>query len=262
MFGKGSRYRNLPESTALTAQGERLRGTELRQIARLAGRFQHTVQDADRLDMLGFKYYGDPGRWWLIADANPDLEFPKDLLDRSPVVEERLVLQNQQFYDRFEDLRAALSGFGEVRVGEMTTFEGETAPREPDFIQSTVVVIYPPSTVTRQQIIAEIKARFHFVRAFAWAQGNAIAEAFTLDDQAVKSQWQAMSASLAAKPGVIDVRSAVTESTLSIAYHGGTVSRQAITAVITAGGFSILGDRSATLLRTGARIVVPPNQFT
>src|SRR5262245_61543661 len=168
MFSKGSRYRNLPESSVLTAQGERLRGKELRVMPRLSGRFQHTVRDGDRLDLLAFKYYGDAGRWWQIADANPEFEFPADMLDELPAVEERLVLRHDGFYDRFEDLRTTLDQMGEVRVGETSSFEGDTAAREPDFIESSIIMKYDGSAATRLQIVTAIKARFHLLRCFTW----------------------------------------------------------------------------------------------
>src|SRR6266542_2938191 len=70
MFAKGSRYRNLPESSPVDADGERKRGKQLRLIAQPESQFLHAVQEKDRLDLLAYKYYGDPTRWWQIADAN------------------------------------------------------------------------------------------------------------------------------------------------------------------------------------------------
>lgn len=31
----------------------------------------YQVIDGDRIDNLAFRFYGDPLRWWVIADANP-----------------------------------------------------------------------------------------------------------------------------------------------------------------------------------------------
>jgi len=31
----------------------------------------YQVLQGDRIDNLAFKFYGDPLRWWVIADANP-----------------------------------------------------------------------------------------------------------------------------------------------------------------------------------------------
>ncbi|MGI5400826.1 LysM peptidoglycan-binding domain-containing protein [Streptomyces sp. CA-135486] len=41
-------------------------------------RAPHTVNSGERLDHLGQRYFGDPGQWWQIADANPVLD-PREL---------------------------------------------------------------------------------------------------------------------------------------------------------------------------------------
>ena len=245
----------------LTAQGERLRGKELRPMARRPAQFQHTVRDGDRLDLLAFKYYGDPARWWQIADANPEFEFPSDLLDRSPVAKELLVLRHADFFDRFAALRTGLAAFGQVRVGESTAFEGDTSPRDPDFMESMVVMTYNPSPSTRQQIIARINQDLHFIDSFAWVNGNPTSEAFRLDDRVAKSQWQTMITNLDTKPGVLEVRSTIVEGTVEIAYHRTRVSRQEIIGIIVGNRFSIEGEQSSELLRSGSRIVIPPNEI-
>jgi hypothetical protein len=38
----------------------------------------HTVAQAERPDLLGRRYFGDPAQWWRIADANPVLD-PREL---------------------------------------------------------------------------------------------------------------------------------------------------------------------------------------
>jgi len=266
MFSKGSRYRNLPESSALTAQGERLRGKELRVIPPRPGRFLHLVRDGDRLDLLAFKYYGDPAKWWQIADANPEFEFPPDLLDRRPVVEERLALTPQGFIARFDDLLKDLRQQGEVHAGESSLFDDTTIPRPPDFLASTVVVIYPPATDTRGKILDRINQDFHLLRTFAWTQvdqtgANQTAEAFTFDDRQVKSKWQEMTATLASKPGMLAVQSMITEATLQVVYHSRRLSRGGILDVIKAHGFFVQDAQSAVLLRAGAKMIIPPNQI-
>jgi hypothetical protein len=34
----------------------------------------HQVQGTDRLDLLAYRYMGDPHQYWRIADANADVE--------------------------------------------------------------------------------------------------------------------------------------------------------------------------------------------
>ncbi|MEV1080616.1 hypothetical protein AB0I98_20545 [Streptomyces sp. NPDC050211] len=40
----------------------------------------HIVRTGERPDLLGQRYFGDPGQWWQIADANPVLD-PQELTD-------------------------------------------------------------------------------------------------------------------------------------------------------------------------------------
>src|SRR5262249_5322347 len=114
MFIKGSRYRSLPESSPVDANGERLRGKDLRLIPDTPGQFLHTVRQGDRLDLLAFKYYDDATKWWQIADANPQEPLPSDLLDRRPLVLEHFALFHPDFQTRFRDLGVELSAIGQV----------------------------------------------------------------------------------------------------------------------------------------------------
>jgi hypothetical protein len=56
------------------------------------GTFQHVLAEGDRLDQLAFRYYGEPRKWWLICDANPDFLSPLDLLGRGPIATVTLTL--------------------------------------------------------------------------------------------------------------------------------------------------------------------------
>ena len=67
MFKKGSRYEN-----AVPFTGE-FKGVRPRKIGRATGILEHIVKEGDRPDLLAGHYYNDPGKWWRIADANPDL---------------------------------------------------------------------------------------------------------------------------------------------------------------------------------------------
>jgi hypothetical protein len=40
----------------------------------------HTVSAGERPDLLAQRYFGDPGQWWRIADANPVFD-PAELTD-------------------------------------------------------------------------------------------------------------------------------------------------------------------------------------
>ncbi|HEV2708100.1 MAG TPA: hypothetical protein VGV59_19445 [Pyrinomonadaceae bacterium] len=259
MFGKGSRYRKLRESSPIDAKGERLRGKDLRLIPRLDGSFLHTVREGERLDLLAFKYYGDPTRWWQLSDANPETPYPPDLLDRRPHVTERLVLSHKTFLNRFGKLLEDLDAFGQAVPLANLSEPGATAE---SFLLATIVVVYPESSATRTQIVKRIAHHgFNFLRAAGRTAAEQTSEAFTFDDVQAKTNWQALVAELAATPGVVELHSDAAASLLELTYNSVTLSRAAIITKINARDFTLTAD-SVRLSRTGAKIVVPPNQIT
>jgi len=86
MFSKISRYRKLPDDVTIDADGFSFQSKSLRLIPFVDGSFQHTVEEVDRLDHLGYKYYKQPRKWWRICDANPDFPSPQALLGKEPIV--------------------------------------------------------------------------------------------------------------------------------------------------------------------------------
>ncbi len=261
MFRKGSRYRILPEFTLQTGFGEYILTKAVRVLAdRPTGRFQHTVQESDRLDLLAFKYYGDPTKWWQISDANPVPSFPTEILDRGPIAEERLVLAYPAFVMRFTGLVEALGLLGTVELERNSLFD-ETVPREPDFVESNVVVVYAPSATTRQGILQQINSRgFRCVRAYAWTAGTNTAEAFTIIDTDAREQWRLMVEGLAGMAGVLEMLSVVTEKIVELRYNRAMVERERILALVQAAGFVLLPE-SFQMTAVGTRITVPPNQM-
>jgi hypothetical protein len=89
MFSRISRYRTLPDIVTTDAKGRTLVSKTLRPVAQAPGTFRHTVEDADRLDHLAYKYYQQPIKWWRINDANPEFLSPLALLGKEPVVTDR-----------------------------------------------------------------------------------------------------------------------------------------------------------------------------
>lgn len=94
MFFKGSRYKDLPEIHTVNTEGRAIRSKTMRWIPDTPGAFLHTVNESERLDLLAYKYYGNPKKWWLICDANPQFAFPPDVLDRSPFVQEAFCIDH------------------------------------------------------------------------------------------------------------------------------------------------------------------------
>jgi len=80
MIFKGSRYEKTPVQQIAGPNGQPVTARSIRFIpARDAG-FLHTFKADDRLDLLAFKFYGNPEKFWLIADANDEMD-PEDLLE-------------------------------------------------------------------------------------------------------------------------------------------------------------------------------------
>ncbi len=80
MFFSESRYLKVKEYTVQDGQGRNVTVKRTRCTLNLAGSFQYTVKDGDRLDLLANQFYRSPRKWWLICDANPDLMYSEDLL--------------------------------------------------------------------------------------------------------------------------------------------------------------------------------------
>jgi hypothetical protein len=248
MFARGSRYRNVPESASLDARGERAVGKELRFVSRLSGQFLHTVNDRDRLDLLAFRYYGDPTRWWQISDANLEFPFPVDLLDRGPMVEELLALVDADNVKRFGDLLTAINSLGKV-VRESNSF-----------VADDIVVLFAATTVRPQIISAIGQHGFRFLRSHSWTPpAGGIAEAFTLEDMQLKTRWRRMLEELRATPGVIELQSNLAEATIDIVRNAAMIDRDDVLSKVANSGFAVSPLLSQQLERIGAKIVIPPN---
>jgi hypothetical protein len=85
-YGRDSRYRRTPVVTRVDHTGRTLQVDDIRIRPATPGRFDHTVDGADRLDALGQRYYDKPHKWWPIADANPEFASPLALLGLDAIV--------------------------------------------------------------------------------------------------------------------------------------------------------------------------------
>jgi hypothetical protein len=257
MFFKGSRYRPLTQSPHVNARGESLLGVDVRLIPPTAGQFLHTVGDRERLDLLAFKYYADPRRWWLIADANrTDLDFPLDLVDARPIIEEELIVTHGELTGRTMRLVASLGELGTTQLGQ---FAPDGSPVIDLF--ATVAIVQYTAATTRAAIVVRIQAAgYRLLSSFAWPQGGQTAEAFTFADDRVKQDWSALVERLADMRGVRRAESTGAAQALRIVYNTAEIARDAIVVQIEQAGFLIIPQFSTKADRVGARIVIPPNQ--
>lgn len=80
MIFKGSRYERTGVYAVTTADGRSVTALKIRFIPETPAGFLHTFTAAERLDLLAFTFYRNPEKFWLIADANSEMD-PEDLLE-------------------------------------------------------------------------------------------------------------------------------------------------------------------------------------
>jgi nucleoid-associated protein YgaU len=77
---KGSRYEKVGAYSLTTADGRAVSALRIRFIPDTPAGFLHIFTADERLDLLAATFYGNPEKFWLIADANPEMD-PEDLLE-------------------------------------------------------------------------------------------------------------------------------------------------------------------------------------
>lgn len=80
MFFDGSRYRRVPDAAFSDGRGRSVTLKATREPVATELALVYQVREGDRLDLLAHKFFHDPRKWWLIADANPDALTPEELL--------------------------------------------------------------------------------------------------------------------------------------------------------------------------------------
>ena len=82
MIFAGSRYERLARAPLLvrTADGRQHAALGIRFVPPTPAGYRHLVGGDDRLDLLAHRFYGDPERFWRIADGNVEMD-PEDLLE-------------------------------------------------------------------------------------------------------------------------------------------------------------------------------------
>jgi hypothetical protein len=86
-YPRNSRYHDAEIGIHRQADGTEVRYAKRRLLPPLDQRTDedthpHTVGAGERPDLLAQRYFGDPGQWWQIADANPVLD-PRELTDEA-----------------------------------------------------------------------------------------------------------------------------------------------------------------------------------
>lgn len=80
MFFDGSRYQRTPDAAFADGRGRTVQVKRTREPLATQQALVYTVREGDRLDLLAQRFFHDPRKWWLIADANPDVLTLEELL--------------------------------------------------------------------------------------------------------------------------------------------------------------------------------------
>lgn len=80
MFFDRSRYQRVADATFTDGEGRRVQLKRTREPVDTELALVYQVRQGDRLDLLANRFFRDPRKWWLIADANPDVLAPEQLL--------------------------------------------------------------------------------------------------------------------------------------------------------------------------------------
>lgn len=154
MFFKNSRYRKEPYTVTVDADGRRAKAVRLRRTPATDGTFLHTIQEGERLDHLGFRYYRAPQKWWHLADAAPDFLSPLEMMGSAARQRVRIRLDHddESGPPPWSVLAAALSSLPGVEdflleedvllSEENVESDGETIPVAAEIFQRSVLVTY------------------------------------------------------------------------------------------------------------------------
>jgi nucleoid-associated protein YgaU len=80
MIFKGSRYETVGIYQVADARGRTVSALKIRFIPPTPAGYLHTFTADERLDILAYNFYRNPEKFWLIADANDEMD-PEDLLE-------------------------------------------------------------------------------------------------------------------------------------------------------------------------------------
>jgi nucleoid-associated protein YgaU len=80
MIFKGSRYQDTGTYQVIGPAGQIVTALKIRFIPATPAGYLHTFRAGERLDILAYQFYRNPEKFWLIADANEEMD-PEDLME-------------------------------------------------------------------------------------------------------------------------------------------------------------------------------------
>lgn len=155
MFAKNSRYYKLQNTAKPDANGRVFESKALRLLPDTPGQFQHIVEDSDRLDNLGYKYYKRPKQWWRLCDANPEFISPRSLLGKEPIRLTRFEVQWEGLQAPWHSLKQILM----EQVGvESVLLGSQTQPYPDEEVFNIGVMFFIPAAL-QTEITASVMAQ-------------------------------------------------------------------------------------------------------
>jgi hypothetical protein len=176
MFSKVSRYRNVPQVTALDAEGRTLSATDIRLLPQVTGTFQHTVLGGDRLDQLANQFYSQPLQWWNICDGNPRFLSPQSMLGQDSVTAAQfpVTATGAPSWNALLAALGATPGVEDVRISEAWVLSpqpaivsGQTITTYVEQATWSVTVRYNQLNITADALATAIENAGFKVGAFA-----------------------------------------------------------------------------------------------
>jgi nucleoid-associated protein YgaU len=87
MIFTGSRYGAADVVEAVGPDGRTTRALATHVLEPAPGVLSYTVLEGERFDTLAARFYGEPTKYWLILDANPETLNPFDLLSPGAAIQ-------------------------------------------------------------------------------------------------------------------------------------------------------------------------------
>jgi hypothetical protein len=264
MFAKDSRYYKLTNTAKPDANGRVVESKSLRFLPEVRGRFQHIVEDSDRLDNLAYKYYKEPRRWWRLCDANPEFSSPRELLGKAPLRVTRFPVQWEGARSPWHELTGRLAQL----VGVEKVLLGTDEKPYPDEDVFDVALMFSLPSTLEPELAASILSQELTAPLDAALQGQGLTLTGKLHLQQISvTHWrigESISESiytLRLESGVLNVFESSTryEWSVTVYYNSMNIARDEIAAEIElASAPAFTASAPVDLGRVGKPIVVPP----
>ena len=85
MFSKDSRYAKVAEYSTKDSHGNISIVKKIRIAPTANGIKSYVIKQGDRLDLLSYRCYANPSKFWIISDANKEM-YPDNLLRKGKTI--------------------------------------------------------------------------------------------------------------------------------------------------------------------------------